>query len=295
MENYQYFTCQFDAEQLFLGGHCCLRGKEVLERLFNEDFRKPKTLLLVHPKKHFAYYHEYVKSPQRNTYIIRVYNQRILVKAVEHFHTKLELDHPYLIVLVDLNDEQPKFLIEKCHDVATSTEEVAQVLTHSLNIALKGFGWKMRLKPCKEKNNNLSLLLRTTVENYMNMPRTLEELYGELATDKIMPSRRKEKKNTSDFRSAIILDEYADKILDLLHKLIEGKKSPKDVMRPFRAAIEAGMLGKISKTAFQKEFGNILGNSISAVTKYTSMEYHSYDNDPLFLKMKGIFLMVDEK
>ena len=152
MENYQYFTCQFDAEQLFLGGHCCLRGKEVLERLFNEDFRKPKTLLLVHPKKHFAYYHEYVKSPQRNTYIIRVYNQRILVKAVEHFHTKLELDHPYLIVLVDLNDEQPKFLIEKCYDVATSTEEVAQVLTHSLNIALKGFGWKMRLGTLRDRH-----------------------------------------------------------------------------------------------------------------------------------------------
>jgi len=295
MENFHLFDCQFDAVQLFLGGHCCLRGKEVLEKLFCEDFRKPRTLLLVHPKKSFAYYHEYVKSPQSNTYIIRVYNQRILKRAETHFRTKLELDHPYLLVIVDLTGEHPRFMIEKCEYVAESTEEVAQVLTHSLNIVMKGVGWKIRLKARKEKDDSVPLLLRKTIENCMKMPRTMEELYGADAIDRMMPMRKKEKKNTSDFRSAIIFEDYADEMLDLLHKLIKGKRNPKDIMRPFRAAMYAGMLGKITKRAFVNEFGDILGNSISAVCKYTNNKCHSYDDDPLFEKMKGLFLTVVKK
>ena len=295
MDNFHLFDCQFDAEQLFLGGHCCLQGKEVLEKLFKEDFRKPRTLLLVHPKKYFAYYHEYVKSPQRKTYIIRVCNQRILKRAAAHFCTKLELDHPYLLVIVDLTGEHPRFMIEKCKYVAESAEEVALVLAHSLNIVLKSVGWKMKLKTRKEADYSVPLLLRTTIENCMRMPRTLEELYGADTIDRIMPTRKKEKKNTSDFRSAIILEDYADEILDLLHKLIKGKRNPKDIMRPFRAAIYAGMLGKITKSAFVNEFGDILGNSISAVCKYTNKKCRSYDDDPLFEKMKGLFLTVVKK
>ena len=60
-------------------------------------------------------------------------------------------------------------------------------------------------------------------------------------------------------------------------------------------AIYAGMLGKITKSAFVNEFGDILGNSISAVCKYTNKKCRSYDDDPLFEKMKGLFLTVVKK
>lgn len=254
MENFHLFDCQFDAVQLFLGGHCCLRGKEVLEKLFCEDFRKPRTLLLVHPKKSFAYYHEYVKSPQSNTYIIRVYNQRILKRAEAHFRTKLELDHPYLLVIVDLTGEHPRFMIEKCEYVAESTEEVAQVLTHSLNIVLKAVGWKMKLRPRKGIDDRVPLLLRTTIENCMRMPRTMEELYGKEAIDKIMPKGKKEKKNTSDFRDVIIKKEKVEPIIVMLHRMVEGKITPKETIKPIMAAIVADAIRRPTWPEFIAEF-----------------------------------------
>lgn len=254
MEHFHLFDCQFDAEQLFLGGHCCLQGKEVLEKLFKEDFRNPGTLLLVHPKKSFAYYHEYAKCPQNKTYIIRVYNQRILKRAAAHFCTKLELDHPYLLVIVDLTGEHPRFMIEKCEYVAESTEEVAQVLTHSLNFILKGVGWKMKMKPREVRDDSVPLLLRTTIENCMRMPRTLEELYGKDAIDIIMPKVKKEKKNTSDFRDVIIKKEKVEPMMVMLHRMIEGKTTPKETIKPIMAAIVANAIRRPTWPEFVAEF-----------------------------------------
>ena len=288
MENFHLFDCLFDAEQLFLGGHCCLRGKEVLEKLFSENFRNPRALLLVHPKKSFAYYHEYVKSPQNKTYIIRVFNQRILKRAAAHFCTKLELDHPYLLVIVDLTSEHPRFMIEKCEYVAESTEEVAKVLTHSLNIVMKGVGWKIRLKARKEKDDSVPLLLRKTIENCMRMPRTMEELYGADANDRIMPTRKKEKKTTSDFRDVIIKKEKTEPIIVMLHRMIEGKTTPKETIKPIMAAIVADAIRRPTWPEFIAEFPHAKCSK-SSFERLTSLVNNTFKDCKSFCELVETF------
>jgi hypothetical protein len=278
---FNYFDCQFIPEQLYLGGHYCLQGKEALAKVMGEDFRLQKTLVLVHPRRHFAYYHEYVKSALKDIYIIRVCNQRIIQKSLENFHTKLEVDFPYLYVVVDFTGEQPLFRIENWEEVVKSTEEVASVLTYSMNFALQGYGWKLKLVPSKKKPRE-SKLLNMMKEKYLNMPRTMGELYGKNFIEKLMPIRTEETpKNTTDFKSAIIYEDFADEVITLLHKSIKGKVRPKDIMRPIHAVIVAGVTHKITLKQFQSEFGNIMDEHIYAFRKYTSKSINDYDNDTM--------------
>ena len=182
---FNYFDCQFIPEQLYLGEHCSLQGKEALARVMGEDFRLQQTLVLVHTRRHFAYYHEYVKSALKDIYIIRIVNQRIIKKSLENFHTKLELDFPYLYVVADFTGEVPQFSIENWAEVAKSTEEVVSVLTYSLNIVLRGYGWKIKFVPSK-KIPQETKLLKMMKEKYLNMPRTMDELYGKNYIEKLI-------------------------------------------------------------------------------------------------------------
>lgn len=286
---FHYFDCQFIPEQLYLGEHCSLQGKEALARVMGEDFRLQKTLVLVHPRRHFAYYHEYVKSALKDIYIIRIVNQRIIKKSLENFHTKLELDFPYLYVVADFTGEVPQFSIENWAEVAKSTEEVVSVLTYSLNIVLRGYGWKIKFVPSK-KIPQETKLLKMMKEKYLNMPRTMDKLYGKNYFEKLMPIKTEDSlKNTTGFRSAIIAEEYADEIIALLHNLINDKNIPKSIMRPIHAAIVAGVMTKITLKQFRTEFGNIMDNSRSSFNKYTNMTRHDFDKDAMHEIMVGEF------
>lgn len=291
---FHYFDCQFIPEQLYLGEHTFLQGKEALARVMGEDFRLQKTLVLVHPRRQVAYYHEYVKSALKDFYIFRIFNQRIVKKSMENFHTKLELDYPYLYVVADFTGEEPMFRIENWTEVVKSTEEVVSVLTYSMNVVLKGYGWRLKLVPSKRKPQE-SKLLNSMKEKYLNMPRTMGELYGPRCIEKLMPIKTEDTlKNTSGFRSAIIAEEYADEITDLLHKFMKGKSAPKDIMRPVRAAIDAGVLRPLSYLEFKQEFGSILGNSISSLNKYINKEYTGFKKDSLYEMMKQKFIRILE-
>ena len=278
---FHYFDCQFIPEQLYLGEHTFLQGKEALARVMGEDFRLQKTLVLVHPRRQVAYHHEYVKSALKDIYIFRIFNQRIVKKPLENFHTKLELDYPYLYVVADFTGEEPMFRIENWTEVVKSTEEVVSVLTYSMNIVLRGYGWKLKLVPSKRKPQE-SKLLNSMKEKYLNMPRTMGELYGPRCIEKLMPVKTEDSlENTTGFRSAIIAEEYADEITTLLHKYMKGKSLPKDIMRPIHAAIVAGVMNNITLNMFRTEFGNIMDKHIPSFSKYTNKYRHDYDNDAM--------------
>ena len=275
-----FFFCQFTSEQLYIGAPL-LQGKEALARVIGEDFRLQKTLLMVHPRKQFAYYHEYVKSAMKDIYIIRVCNQRIKKKSFEDYRTKLELDFPYLYVVVDFTGDVPLFRIENWKEMSKSTEEVVRVLTYSLNIVLEGYGWQLRLEPSKQKPQN-SKLLNVMRKKYLNMPRTMDELYGEEFIEKLMPTmNERPHKSTNDFRKTIIAEDIADDVIALLHKLIDDKEGPQSIMRPIHAAIVAGVISKITLKQFRSEFGDIMDKSSSSFNKYTNMKRHDFDNDTM--------------
>ena len=270
--------------------------QEVLDDIINKDFLRQRRIMFGHPKRNILYFHEYMESEHGGVRIIRVANRRMIEKPVNDYEVRLGVEYPYLYVVIDMCHEKPVFMIEKCDEVPTSIKEVTQVLEYSLNIIMRGYGWEMKMKPSDSEEYSLSQWLKQVMTQYEGLPRTMDKLYGvETFAQLLDLLQNKALKNTSEFRRAIILEDYADEILDMLHKLVKGKKKPKDILKPFRAAMIAEMLGPFTKIAFKDEFGDILGNSISAVYKYTTKDCHSYDNDPLLGKMVKMFSMVGKR
>ena len=95
--------------------------------------------------------------------------------------------------------------------------------------------------------------------------------------------------NKEAFRTIVIADDIVDDVMALLLLYMKGKNAPKDIIEPLRAAKEAGAIKKVTKAIFRSIFGDVLGNSISAIDKYMRQSYVGYD-DEQFQEMKGKFV-----
>ena len=92
----------------------------------------------------------------------------------------------------------------------------------------------------------------------------------------------------------MITDAVADEVMALVNLYMKGKDSPKAIIAPLRAAKEAGALITMTKAIFIDIFGELLGNSISAIDKYMTLSYNGY-NDEAYKQMKKRFTEIVEK
>ena len=73
------------------------------------------------------------------------------------------------------------------------------------------------------------------------------------------------------FKGYVTIPEIADEVTRRLKELVAGKRNPKQVMMPFRAAMEAGVLNRPNWESFVGEFGKIV-KSKSSFSDYTDLE-----------------------
>ena len=100
--------------------------------------------------------------------------------------------------------------------------------------------------------------------------------------------------NNAALRSIVVSDANADEVMALVNLYMKGKDSPKAIIAPLRAAKEAGALITMTKAIFIDIFGELLGNSISAIDKYMTLSYNGY-NDEAYKQMKKRFAEIVEK
>ena len=115
------------------------------------------------------------------------------------------------------------------------------------------------------------------MEPLLDKPRTIEEFHG---VDN-MCELFKKKKKVPDFRDAIIDKEKASKIIAILHEMIDGCTQAKDVVRPIRAAIAAGLMRCPTWTEFHKEFPNAICSK-SSLERLKKEDNSSYVGCELF-------------
>ena len=254
-KEYYFYNCCLEGRQLRLGESGFLAAKEVVQAICDADFRNNGSYLK-DPNAKANYYHEYLKRPKNGLYLIRV--------------VKVD-DNTCLDVLIDTRLFPNLVLIEKNANMLQMSMEVAKAVERSLNQAAEKYGWKATLK-----------------ENQLNVIHDLELFYSAMA----YVSDRKKK---ADFKSIVIAEIIADDVMALIDMYIKGKKLPKAIIAPFRAAKDAGAIGKLTKTVFKKTYGNILGNSISALDKYMSDDYRWNEKDSVYNEMKKEFRMLVEK
>ena len=277
MNTYNVFNCQFKAVQLSLGRECCLSGKEALAQVMNKDFQEVKWNFLSDHKLNAHYHHEYENTKQKDIFMMRVANKRVYRRAKDFIEDDSLIRFPYLYVILDCRQETPTIMIEDYKEVPSSLEEVVAVITFSINMAMESKGWKMKLMKQGGELSPIPFSLRSVMEPLLDKPRTIEEFHG---VDN-MCELFKKKKKVPDFRDAIIDKEKASKIIAILHEMIDGCTQAKDVVRPIRAAIAAGLMRCPTWTEFHKEFPNAICSK-SSLERLKKEDNSSYVGCELF-------------
>lgn len=254
-KNFYFYRCYLEERQPKPYESWLLSATEVVQAICDADFQR-NGLYIKDPKVDSVFYHEYAKRPRKGLYKLR------MVKKT---------DLSQYVVLIDTRMFPSFVLIEKRKDRLEEIPEIIDVMERSFNDVAIKYNWGAKLQ--EHKTNEVQYL-----EEFLSAMAYLNE-----RDDKV------------DFKSIVIVEAIAPEVKALLDRYIKGKKKPKQIMAPFRAAKDAGAIGKLTKSIFIKTYGNILGNSISVVDKYMSDNYIWDVRDKVYIKMRDEFMKLVEK
>ena len=283
MNTYNVFNCQFKAVQLSLGRECCLSGKEALAQVMNKDFQEVKWNFLSDPDLNAHYHHEYENTKQKDIFMMRVANKRVYPTAKDFIEDDSLIRFPYLYVILDCRQETPTVMIEDYKEVSSSLEEIADVLTFSINKAMKAKGWKVKMVRAGKEMSPLPFSLRTVMEPLLDKPRTIEEFHG---VDNMCELYKRTKKRPKNIRDAI-KEEYIDKtntIMEILHQSIDNAESPEGAVMAITAAMVKKIMRRPTWSEYHNEFpfAKCSKSSLERLTDLTEEHYEdSKDYDAL--------------
>lgn len=127
-------------------------------------------------------------------------------------------------------------------------------------------------------------LLSLLEKRKANLARNSVSMTKPIQTEDV-PSLGVLKEESADKRYSIVVKPcIADSFIELLNGYSEGKTSPKDLMRPVRAAVDAGVITRVSLHVFQEAFP--LYNQIS---KSSYNNYLTPDTLPNCYKDEGAY------
>lgn len=96
---------------------------------------------------------------------------------------------------------------------------------------------------------------------------------------------KKEEIHESTMMAAVIKKEKTTEIISLIHQYMSGKTKPKDILRPLRAAIDAGAIRRPSLQEYIGEFGSDKKKLKTSLSNYTNPQEHPFDGDEQFTEM----------
>lgn len=209
------------------------------------------------------YVFEYAQPPKSGMFLFKV------TRKTDGFSTLVFFD----------TRTKPNFIwVEKVFDNKQdiTIKQFVKMLGAALNAGSYQYGWKVWLDKFVPTELRDMMLLHDAVE-YVNAYMNNELILNKKA-----------------FRSIVITDAVADEVMALVNLYMKGKDLPKAIIAPLRAAKEAGALITMTKAIFIDIFGELLGNSISAIDKYMTLLYNGY-NDEAYKQMKKRFAEIVEK
>ena len=128
MDNFLFYNCCMEYQQLTTGDEGYLAGSEVLQTICDVDFQE-NGLYLHNPKT--DYYHKYAKPPKDGMYLMKVARPAALTNIHVFIDTRLF----------------PNFIwIEKIDGRLEECLEVGRVVESSLDQMARKYGWRAKLE-----------------------------------------------------------------------------------------------------------------------------------------------------
>ena len=210
------------------------------------------------------YVFEYAQPPKSGMFLFKVTRKTDGFSTLVYFDTRT----------------CPNFIwVEKVFDngVDITMNDFVKMLGAAINAVSHQHGWKVRLEKFLP-DDLLDLELFRDALDYVNS----------YMNDEVVL-------NNAAFRSIVVSDANADEVMALIKKYMKGKKTPKSLIAPLKAARVACAVIKVTKTMFKEIFGNILGKSISSLDRYMSDNYEWDSKDMVFNEMVKQFTFLVNK
>lgn len=256
-KEFVYFSCLLE-RQLGERENADLSKKEVLREILNANFRK-NSLDLIDAESCAIFGSKYAKAPKDGMFLFKVARRWDGCSLLLFFDTRTTPNYVWVEKVTD-DDEDVIY------------KQITRAVVNALSKSALMRGWTARVQKF--------------------VPGDLKDVHLFLSACDYAGDRNGSNGLIIDmkaFRSIVIADAIADEVMALLMLYMKGKNLPKDIIEPLRAAKEAGAIKKVTKAVFKSIFGDILGNSISAIDKYMPQSYIGYD-DEQFIEMKGKFI-----
>ena len=261
---------------------------EVFEKAMQADMAMEKEFKFRHPKDSGEeYFRHYVGSSLNGNAFLMV------------GQFKKGWDFAFVrIMLHSVIYHEPYLVVEKCSQSLRNPDTLARMVESAFNWVLKGQGLQMKLEPWEptekvtwlldyemsyleemEKANPADLIM-IGYEEALKMRRILEAMKEESQKHKII-------KKSDDIRT-YILTENKEGIIQFLHQAVKGKKTPKEIVRPFRLLVDLHLTERIPFKAMMKEFPELSGLiPVRRYNNWLNSNSTSYDNDSQYVSLKN--------
>ena len=255
----------------------------LLAKAMDDDVRKAKTLKFVHPKdKRKEYIRHYYSKPV---------NGHTLLALGQY---KNEMDFTYVwVVLRPTYFKEPYLVLGNNSRSVRNPDLLADMVASAFNWVLKDSGVELVMEPWDPKEER-DLWYKDFSDSYANEANHVEcsdlENFGyedalELVMQTKLPKAKNAKKN-DNIRVYFRVDDF-EKLLQFLHRAVEGQKVAKDIARPFRLLYDLNLTDHIPYKAVMKEFPEVEGLLTERrYNDWTNKFSTSYDGDPIYEKLK---------
>jgi len=251
-------------------------GNNVLKSIIINDFMKRKELSFINPRNGKTYHRHYAIMPQGGVAVINVGKY---------------VDGNYMYATVGINLSRAQYepyVVIGCHNSEFSDMKlITSMVTQSLNWALNDTGTIIELVDSKKSIDWETDFVQSYLHGIANRKFNLMNAFGFEQLEEMFMSMGKKKtrpKNSHNIGSYLIEGTEAP-ILAWLHKMIDNKTQPKDMMRPVRAVIELKRTFKISYDAFIIEFGKQGMISRTTYNDYVNQAKTPYYDDEKYKRI----------
>lgn len=290
---YTSYEFQFFDLDLFNEFLPSLERWEVLsDQVMCEDFRKQSGLItFTDSSGRKSYSHTFALEPMQGFSVIKVANRNVKSSEKHFWDDSADKKRNFASVAIFSNKAFLYISIEDNKDAFDNTDEVMKIVMRGLNAELKKHHLNIMKAdtPPETKNDCLDYFyIGAYIQGIMDKIDSKAQRQCLSAEKKETRRRRKDDRSYRD----CIKVEDKDAVLKIAHDFSDKNIRACVVMMVQKAMIDANVLSRPSYRAFVEEFGSGKGRSSSAYSDLNNGNNHKFDDDPLYLKLLGIFTKI---
>ena len=240
--NQKIFKFKLNSREFTIGETAYIDSQDAFEAVFQEDALRINQLCFTNHDHGKLYMHEYMWKPYGGVTVIKLGYVRETDPYESSWDFAKRTDYPHCVVVISLKAYNPYIAIIEYSPAFKHANDVANILSFTLDKALKRYGLSIAISPCDEQPAKewYVFMCKKYMDAKSYQQKTIESLenYGKpLEYDGIM---------------SIACDkEKTPRIVNLLSQLMSVNEEPKEAIMPLMAAFKAGV---IKRKPYYSEF-----------------------------------------